>query len=64
MDVSDSDQDRWVYLGLLSEEAKHFGLDILAWCLMKNHVHFVVPQTELSCTDWEGFRTGGMTGSG
>lgn len=49
MDVFDSDEDRWAYLGFLSEEANRFGLDILAWCLMTNHVHFVaVPQTETS----------------
>ncbi len=47
MDVFDSDEDRWAYLGFLAEEAKRFGLDILAWCLMTNHVHFVVvPSTE------------------
>jgi putative transposase len=49
MDVFDSDEDRWAYLRFLSEEANRFGLDILAWCLMTNHVHFVaVPQTETS----------------
>lgn len=49
MDVFDSDEDRYVYLGFLSEEAKRFGLDIHAWCLMTNHVHFVAtPQTETS----------------
>ena len=47
MDVFDSDEDRWAYLGFLSEESNRFGLDILAWCLMTNHVHFVaVPHTE------------------
>ena len=49
MDVFDSDEDRLAYLDFLSEEAKRFGLDILAWCLMTNHVHFVAtPQTETS----------------
>ena len=49
MDVFDSDEDRRAYLGFLSEEASRFGLDILAWCLMTNHVHFVVvPYTETS----------------
>ena len=49
MDVFDSDEDRFAYLGFLSEEAERFGLDILAWCLMTNHVHFVVvPHTETS----------------
>ena len=49
MNVFDSDEDRWAYLGFLSEEARRFGLTILAWCLMTNHVHFVVvPNTETS----------------
>lgn len=49
MNVFDSDEDRWAYLGFLSEEAKRFGLNFLAWCLMTNHVHFVVvPNTEKS----------------
>lgn len=49
MNVFDSDEDRLAYLGFLSEEAKRFGLDILAWCLMTNHVHFVaIPRTETS----------------
>lgn len=49
MNVFDSDEDRRAYLGFLSEEANRVGLDILAWCLMSNHVHFVaVPLTESS----------------
>jgi putative transposase len=49
MNVFDSDEDRLAYIGFLSEEAKRFGLDILAWCLMTNHEHFVaIPQTETS----------------
>lgn len=49
MDLFDSDEDRWAYLSFLSEEANRFGLDILAWCLMTNHVHFVaVPYFETS----------------
>jgi putative transposase len=41
MDVFNSDEDRQAYLLFLSEEANRFGLDILAWCLMTNHVHFI-----------------------
>ena len=49
MNVFVSDEDRCAYLGFLSEEAKCFGLDILAWCLMANHMHFVATlQTETS----------------
>ena len=49
INVFDSNEDRWAYLGFLSEEANRSGLDILAWCLMTNHVHVVaVPHTESS----------------
>ena len=49
MNVFDSDEDRLAYIGFLSEEARRFGLDILAWCLMTNHVHFIAtPQTQIS----------------
>lgn len=49
MDVFHSDEDRHAYLCFLSEEAARFGMDILTWCLMTNHVHFiVVPQSETS----------------
>lgn len=49
MDVFNSDEDRQAYLLFLSEEANRFGLDILAWCLMTNHVHFIaIPHNETS----------------
>ena len=49
MDIFESDEDRRTYLNFLSEEADRYGLDILAWCLMTNHVHFVaVPFSETS----------------
>ena len=41
------DQDRQVYLELLQEQADQYGLEILAYCLMGNHVHLVaIPQQE------------------
>jgi putative transposase len=49
MDVFHSDEDRLAYLCFLSEETTRFGVDILTWCLMTNHVHFIaVPQSETS----------------
>ncbi|KAF0218949.1 MAG: hypothetical protein FD174_2465 [Geobacteraceae bacterium] len=49
MDVFHSDEDRYAYLRFLSEEAARFGLDILTWCLMTNHVHFIaLPRSETS----------------
>ena len=41
-DVFFVDDDRRAYLQLLAEHASEFRLDILAWCLMTNHVHLVV----------------------
>ena len=35
------DRDRQKYIQLLREQTQRFGVDILAWCLMTNHVHFV-----------------------
>jgi putative transposase len=49
MDVFHSDEDRRQYLQFLSEEAVRYGVDILAWCLMTNHVHFIaIPDDETS----------------
>lgn len=36
-----SDKDRARYLTFLAEYADRYDLDILAWCLMSNHVHLV-----------------------
>lgn len=47
MDVFHSDEDRRAYLAFLSEEAARFNVEILSWCLMTNHVHFIaVPNSE------------------
>jgi REP-associated tyrosine transposase len=46
-DVFLVDDDRRVYLELLAEQAEKYGLDILGYCLMSNHVHLVaVPKAE------------------
>jgi putative transposase len=46
-DVFFVDDDRQVYLQLLKEQADKYGLEILAYCLMDNHIHLVaVPQQE------------------
>jgi putative transposase len=39
--VFHADDDRRRYLEFLSEEIDRFGVNILAWCLMTNHVHFI-----------------------
>jgi putative transposase len=38
-DVFFVDEDRRVYLELLQEQARKYGREILAYCLMTNHVH-------------------------
>ncbi len=49
IDIFHSDQDRHAYLAFLSAEAARFATDILAWCLMTDHVHFIaVPHRDYS----------------
>ena len=49
MDIFKNDSDRNTYLQFIKEEMQRCEIDILAWCLMTNHVHFVaVPHTESS----------------
>ena len=45
-DVFGGDDDRRRYLSVLSKYAGAYGLEVWAYCLMTNHVHFVaVPKT-------------------
>lgn len=41
MDVFLEDEDRKAYLGFLKQYREKHGLEILAYCLMSNHVHLV-----------------------
>ena len=44
-----SDRDRRLYLTLLRRHAEWYGLRVLGWCLMPNHVHLVaIPEHEAS----------------
>ena len=44
-----SDEDRLRYLALLKDKCDKHGVEILAYCLMTNHIHIIaVPSTELS----------------
>ncbi len=46
-DVFYTDEDREVYLGWLKEYCKQHKVEILAYCLMTNHIHIIaVPKTE------------------
>jgi putative transposase len=48
-DVFLTDSDREFYLGLLRKRSGQYGLDVLGYCLMTNHVHLLVrPQTAQS----------------
>jgi putative transposase len=42
MQVFSSNGDRVKYLKLFSEQCRIFDVEVLSWCLMTNHVHFVV----------------------
>ncbi len=49
LDIFHSDHDRGRYLRFIKEEHLRFEVDVLAWCLMTNHVHFIaVPRRETS----------------
>jgi putative transposase len=41
-DVFFSDEDRATYLGFVVRAAENYHLDLHGWCLMSNHVHWVV----------------------
>ncbi len=48
-DVFFSDLDRNLYLKTLRENCRKYGMRVLAWCLMTNHVHLVaIPEREES----------------
>lgn len=40
-DIFFRDTDRAHYLALLEEQAKEYGLEVLGYCLMTNHVHLI-----------------------
>ncbi|PKN96488.1 MAG: hypothetical protein CVU43_20465 [Chloroflexi bacterium HGW-Chloroflexi-5] len=40
MDIFHSADDRNQYLQFIKEESRRCEIEILAWCLMNNHVHF------------------------
>lgn len=49
MDIFTCDEDRKAYLAFIAEECRRHDVEVLAWCLMTNHVHFIaVPKTENS----------------
>ncbi len=48
MNIVDTDEDRHVYLQLIKTHAAESGVEILAWCLMTNHVHFSCSGEEIS----------------
>lgn len=51
-DIFEDDKDRQKYLRLLKSEAERYRLQILAYCLMSNHVHFIgVPKKDRSMAE-------------
>jgi len=46
-DVFFVDDDRLAYLKILGEQCRRFGVDLLGYCLMTNHVHHIaIPRRE------------------
>ena len=46
-DIFFVDDDRRVYLALLKQQSYKFGVDVMAYCLMTNHIHLVAtPETK------------------
>ncbi len=41
MDIFRSDEERRAYLHFVAQETGRFGVEILAWCLRSNHMHFI-----------------------
>ncbi|MBN1816545.1 MAG: transposase, partial [Sedimentisphaerales bacterium] len=35
------EDDRRAYLSILKEQSDRYGLEILGWCLMANHIHLI-----------------------
>lgn len=49
MNILNSDNDKNQYLQFIKEETEKSEIEIIAWCVMTNHVHFIaIPQTETS----------------
>ncbi len=46
LDIFAGDDDRNLYLQLLAEQSARAGVEILAWCLMSNHVHLIAVPRE------------------
>ena len=46
MDIFRDDADRREYLRLMAEECARGAVRVLAWCLMRNHVHLVLTPRE------------------
>ena len=44
-DIFFLEEDRHTYLRYVSEASEKYGVRILAWCLMTNHVHFAAVVT-------------------
>ena len=51
-DIFLTDRDRISYLALLAHESEKYGLEVLDYCLMTNHVHLVVRPQRLESLAW------------
>lgn len=48
LDIFSDEDDRLTYLRLLRKHTELQGVEILAWCLMTNHIHFIAVPQEVS----------------
>ncbi len=49
MRIFENDQDRYFYLKILRKHTDKYGLKIVTWCLMSNHVHLIaIPESSNS----------------
>ena len=49
MDIFYSEDDYEIYLKILEIQSKKFGLEVIAYCLMSNHIHLIaIPKYENS----------------
>ena len=47
----EDDRDRFAFLEVLSRVTDEMGIDILAWCLMSNHIHLLLRDGEFALSE-------------
>lgn len=47
----ETDDDRFAFIKLLDNKHKELGIDILAWCLMSNHIHLLIRDEDFALSE-------------